>query len=215
MSKIKKTTPVPKKSTAPARKPSKDKAAVQDKAAVHKPAPAKSSTKAVKMPMLIRRRPNIDLLKKAARGPYGRYVKLLLDLRDRLLDEIDFHASDNLKRTQRDASSDLSAYSFHMADAGTDNFDREFALSMVSNEQEALYEINDALKRLEIGAFGTCEMCGKPIPKARLDAIPWTRYTVDCQTEMEKTRQKPSRQVFQMSDFSDAEEEVVEKEEEV
>ncbi|MCC7518916.1 MAG: TraR/DksA C4-type zinc finger protein [Verrucomicrobiae bacterium] len=149
-------------------------------------------------------------LEKALKTPHVRYLKILLDLRDRLLDGIEFHASDNLKRTQRDASSDLSAYSFHMADAGTDNFDREFALSMISNQQEALYEINDAIKRIETGAFGICEMCGKPIPRARLDAIPWTRYTVECQSEVEKTRQRRPRQSFQLSDFGNTEEETAE-----
>ena len=138
---------------------------------------------------------------------------MLLQTRDHLLDNIEFHASDNLKRTQRDASSDLSAYSFHMADAGTDNFDREFALSMVSNEQEALYEINEALKRLENGNYGLCEMCGKPIPKARLDVIPWARCTVECQSELEKNQQKRVPQTFQLSDFGNSEEETVEKEE--
>lgn len=154
------------------------------------------------------------LLAKAAKGVHGRYVKLLLNLRDRLLDGIEFHASDNLKRTQKEASSDLSAYSFHMADAGTDNFDREFALSMVSNEQELLNEINDALKRLESGTYGLCELCGKPIPKARLDAIPWARYTVNCQSEVEKTQQKRSSQTFKLSDFGNSEEETPEKDEE-
>ncbi len=153
-------------------------------------------------------------LAKAAKGPLGKYVKLLLDLRDRLLDDIEFHASDNLKRTQKDASSDLSAYSFHMADAGTDNFDREFALSMVSNEQEALYEINEAFKRIELGTYGLCEMSNKPIPKARLAAIPWARYTVECQTELEKTQQKRAPQTFQLSDFGNSEEETIEKDEE-
>jgi RNA polymerase-binding transcription factor DksA len=156
----------------------------------------------------------VELLKKALKGPYARYLKILLDLRDRLLDDIEFHASDNLKRTQRDASSDLSAYSFHMADAGTDNFDREFALSMVSNEQEALYEINDAIKRIENGTYGTCEMCGKHIPRARLDAIPWTRYTVDCQSEVEKNHHRRPRQSFQLSDFGNTEEEGAEEREE-
>ncbi len=153
-------------------------------------------------------------LDKAAKGPLGKYVKLLLELRDRILDGIEFHASDNLKRTQKDASGDRSAYSFHMADAGTDNFDREFALSMVSNEQELLYEVNEALKRLENGTFGLCEMSGKPIPKARLEVIPWARYTVECQEEIEKTQTKRSPQTFQISDFGNSEEEVVEKDEE-
>ncbi len=182
--------------------------------------PVKAATKPSKKPSAklppehVLPKHRVDLLTKAISGPHGKYVKILLDLRDQLLDNIDFHASDNLKRTQKDASSDLSAYSFHMADAGTDNFDREFALSMVSNEQEALYEINDAMKRLENNTFGVCEMCGKPIPRARLDAIPWTRYTVDCQSEVEKNQQRPSRQTFQLSDFGNSEEEAPEKEEE-
>lgn len=148
------------------------------------------------------------------RGSFSRYARMLLDLRDRLLDDIDFHAGDNLKRTQRDASSDLSAYSVHMADAGTDNFDREFALSMVSNEQEALYEIEDAIKRLNNKSFGTCEMCGKPIPKPRLDALPFARNCVACQDEFEKTNQKRTPETFRMSDLGNAEEEGAEKEEE-
>lgn len=155
-----------------------------------------------------------QLLAKASKGPYGRYVQHLLNIRDRLLDEIEFHASDNLKRTQKEASSDLSAYSFHMADAGTDNFDREFALSMVSNEQELLNEVNDAIKRLESGTYGICEMSGKPISKARLTAIPWARCTVECQSELERTHQKRVPQTFRPSDFGNSEDEVVEKEEE-
>src|SRR5438876_1916318 len=97
----------------------------------------------------------------------GRYMKLLLDLRDHLIDGVSFLASDNLKRSHRDATGELSGYSMHMADAGTDNFDREFALGLVSNEQEALYEIEESLKRLEAGTFGVCEMCEKPIRKER------------------------------------------------
>jgi len=65
----------------------------------------------------------------------GKYRKLLLELRDHLIDGVNFLASDNLKRSNREASGELSGYSLHMADAGTDNFDREFALSLVSNEQ--------------------------------------------------------------------------------
>jgi len=157
----------------------------------------------------------VRLLAKAAKGPYKRYVQLLLNIRDRLLDDIEFHASDNLKRTQKEASSDLSAYSIHMADAGTDNFDREFALGLVSNEQELLNEINAALGRLENGTYGICEISGKPIPKARLDAIPWARYRVECQSELEKTQKKPSQQAFHFAEFGNSEEETLDKEEEV
>jgi RNA polymerase-binding transcription factor DksA len=121
------------------------------------------------------------------------YEKLLLELRDHLLDGINFLASDNLKRSGRDASGDLSAYSTHMADAGTDNFDREFALSLVSNEQEALFEIEEALKRLESGTYGTCEMCEKSIKKERLQAVPFARFCVNCQATVEKEQRRPQQ----------------------
>jgi RNA polymerase-binding protein DksA len=114
--------------------------------------------------------------------------KLLLDLRDHLIDGVNFLANENLKRSNRDASGELSGYSLHMADAGTDNFDREFALSLVSSEQEALYEIAEALKRLEAGEYGRCEMCEKPIVIERLEAVPFTRLCVHCQSQTERDR---------------------------
>ena len=203
---------------AAARKPAK--AVVHKPVKAAKPAhPAKASRKAPKgdereLASYGLEPARIELLKKALKGPHARYLKILLNLRDRLLDDIEFHASDNLKRAQRDASGDLSAYSFHMADAGTDNFNREFALSMVSNEQEALYEINDAIKRVENGTYGICEMSGKPILRARLDAIPWTRYTVECQAEVEKNNHRRPRQGFQLSEFGNTEDESAEQREE-
>ena len=123
-----------------------------------------------------------------------KYKKLLLDLRDHLIDGVNFLASDNLKRTQREASGELSGYSLHMADAGSDNFDREFALSLVSNEQEALYEIEEALKRLEHSTYGVCGNCEKNIMKARLEAVPFARLCVNCQSEIEKDHRRPAPQ---------------------
>src|SRR5687767_5214263 len=73
-----------------------------------------------------------------------------------------------------------------MADSGTDNFDRDFALSLLSSDQDAIYEIEEALKRIERGTYGTCEITGKQIPRARLEAIPWTRFTVEAQAQLEK-----------------------------
>jgi RNA polymerase-binding transcription factor DksA len=123
-----------------------------------------------------------------------KFKKLLLDLRDHLIDGVSFLASDNLKRSNRDASGELSGYSLHMADAGTDNFDREFALSLVSNEQEALYEIEEALKRLEHSTYGICGNCEKPIVKARLEAVPFARLCVHCQSTVEKDPRRPVAQ---------------------
>jgi RNA polymerase-binding transcription factor DksA len=73
-----------------------------------------------------------------------------------------------------------------MADSGTDNFDRDFALSLLSSDQDAIYEIEEALKRIEKNTYGVCELTGKAIPKARLEAIPWTRFTVVAQAQLEK-----------------------------
>jgi RNA polymerase-binding transcription factor DksA len=73
-----------------------------------------------------------------------------------------------------------------MADSGTDNFDRDFALSLLSADQDALYEIDQALKRIEKNTYGICELTGKPIPPARLEAIPWTRFTVQAQAQLER-----------------------------
>jgi RNA polymerase-binding transcription factor DksA len=80
----------------------------------------------------------------------------------------------------------MASYSLHMADSGTDNFDRDFALSLLSSDQDAIYEIEEALRRIEKNSYGICELTGKPIPRARLDAIPWTRFTVEAQAQLER-----------------------------
>lgn len=109
-------------------------------------------------------------------------------LRDRVVDEINFLAGDNLNRSQRESSGDLSSYSFHMADHGTDNFDREFALNLVSSEQDAIYEIDDALRRIQMGVYGACEKCSEMIAKPRLKAQPFAKLCIKCQSEAEKGR---------------------------
>ena len=134
-----------------------------------------------------------------------KFKKLLLDLRDHLIDGVNFLATDNLKRSHRDASGELSGYSLHMADAGTDTFDREFALSLVSNEQEALYEIEEALKRFDQNTYGLCGMCEKPIMKARLEAVPFARLCVNCQSNIERTDRRPVPQGPTFTESADEE----------
>ena len=90
---------------------------------------------------------------------------------------------DDLKK---DSAEEMSNYSMHMADSGTDNFDRDNALSLLSSDQDAVYEIDEALKRIEKNSFGICELTGKNIPKTRLNAVPWARYTVESQARLEK-----------------------------
>jgi len=83
------------------------------------------------------------------------------------------------------AREEQRAFSLHMADAGTDEFDRDFALSMMSSDQNAAYEIDAALARIRDGSYGICELSGQPIEEERLAAIPWTRFSADAQRELE------------------------------
>lgn len=119
---------------------------------------------------------------------YRRYYRLLLDLRKHLTEGIELHSEETLKRSSKEDSGDLSSYGQHMADAGTDTFDRDFALSLVSSEQEALTEIDAAIKRIHSGTYGICEITQKPIAKERLLAVPFTRYSAEAQKDLEKNR---------------------------
>src|SRR5438045_9063863 len=108
----------------------------------------------------------------------------LLQVRDAMVDSMAGVAQDTLR--SRAEGSEASAFGMHQADAGSDAYDRDFALSLLSQEQDALYEIDQALKRIELGTYGICEMSGKQIPRARLEAIPFARFTVKCQSQLEK-----------------------------
>jgi RNA polymerase-binding transcription factor DksA len=119
---------------------------------------------------------------------FKRYYKLLIDLRTHLTAGIELHSEETLKRSAKDDAGDLSSYGQHMADAGTDTFDRDFALSLVSSEQEALSEIEAAIQRIRDGSYGVCEITQKPIAKDRLLAVPFTRYSAEAQKNLERNR---------------------------
>ena len=123
--------------------------------------------------------------------PFTRAQKdKLLQLRDAMVDSMAGVAQDTLRA--RAEGSEASAFGMHQADAGSDAYDRDFALSLLSQEQDALYEIDEALKRIDLGTYGICEMSGKAIPRRRLEAIPFARFTVECQSQLEK-QSKASR----------------------
>jgi DnaK suppressor protein len=136
----------------------------------------------------------------------------LLQLRDSMLDAMAGVAKDNLRT--RAEGSEASAFGMHQADAGSDAYDRDFALSLLSQEQDALYEIEEALKRIETGSYGVCEMSGKPIAHARLEALPFARYTVECQSQIEKQGKVSRARVPVTSLFGLTDEEPGESEEE-
>ena len=117
---------------------------------------------------------------------FRRYYRLLLELRRHVLTQLGEHTEETLLKSSKDDSGDLSGYGQHMADAGTDTFDRDFALSLVSNEQEALSEIEAAIKRVHAGTYGICESSQKPIAKERLLAVPFTRYSAEAKKQVER-----------------------------
>lgn len=124
---------------------------------------------------------------------FRRYYSLLVNMRDALQKGLAFHSESALKKSGKDDAGDLSGYSQHLADAGTDTADRDFALSLISNEQEALKEIADAIERMKKGGYGVCEITGKAIPHARLMAVPFTRYSLEGQKELERNRRAHRR----------------------
>jgi RNA polymerase-binding protein DksA len=113
-----------------------------------------------------------------------KFKELLLAKRGEILGNVSTMENETLKKER----SELSSMPFHMADAGSDNFEQEFALDLMDGEKKMLTEINDALGRIGEGTFGICEGKGESIPKARLNAIPWARYCVACAELKEKGR---------------------------
>jgi RNA polymerase-binding transcription factor DksA len=132
------------------------------------------------------------------RGPQRLTAEELLELeeklreeRAKLMKEVGHLESTVLKVNPRDSAGDLSGYSFHMADAGTDAYERELGFQFASAEGRLLREFNEALRRLYAGEYGVCESCGNAIARARLLAIPTARLCRDCKEKEE--RQKPSQ----------------------
>lgn len=130
--------------------------------------------------------------------------KRLVELRDAYLSSAEGVASESL----RNNDGNESAFGMHQADAGSDAYDRDFALSLLAKEQDAIYEINEALKRVDTGAYGICEMSGDLIPEERLEALPFTRFTVGCQERIEREQRggrwnRPVRSLFGLDESAE------------
>jgi RNA polymerase-binding transcription factor DksA len=136
---------------------------------------------------------------------FRRYYKMLVELRSHVLEKLGEHTEDTLMKSAKDDSGDLSGYGQHMADAGTDTFDRDFALSLVSSEQEALSEIEAAIKRIHDGTYGVCEITQKPIAKERLLAVPFTRYSAEAQKQVERHSHRAQQRGGLFGDSADEE----------
>jgi DnaK suppressor protein len=145
-----------------------------------------------------------------------KFRQMLVAKRNEILGNVTVMEDETLKKER----SELSSMPFHMADAGSDNFEQEFALDLMDSEKKMLVEINDALRRIDDGAFGICEGNGELIPKARLNAIPWARFCVACAELNEKgqltgEKEKPIGLIpFDSQEELDKDEEEDEKEQE-
>lgn len=107
------------------------------------------------------------------------YKQLLLDKMHELVGDVNSIENEALKKSRLDASGDLSSMPIHMADIGTDNYDQEFALNLLDSERKILYEIIEALQKIDKQIYGICEVTGRGISKARLEARPWARYCIE------------------------------------
>ena len=128
-------------------------------------------------------------LKKLPAAELRKYKDLLHKLRDQAVDGISFLAGDNLNRSKSDTTTDRASSD----DQGTDSFDREFALNLVSGEQELLHEIDDAFHRIVEGSYGYCQECDERIEQNRLEALPHAKMCIKCKERLEhgKTRYRP------------------------
>ena len=117
------------------------------------------------------------------------FRQLLVTERAKIANEIKSIAHD-ASRSPRDASGDLSAYTIHMSDMAADTYDRELSTNMVSAEQEVLYQIDDALKRMDEGSFGACSECQHPISMSRLKAVPYASLCIECQRLKEQKKKR-------------------------
>ncbi|MEZ5357665.1 MAG: TraR/DksA C4-type zinc finger protein [Candidatus Zixiibacteriota bacterium] len=121
----------------------------------------------------------------------AKYEKLLLEKRARLLEDIK-ELRESSKDTIKDATGDLSSYSYHMADLGTDAQEREKKYMLASKSGRLIYHLDEALRRIKDGTFGICHECGKEIKKTRLNAVPHARFCIECK-EAEELRKKKSQ----------------------
>ncbi len=116
-----------------------------------------------------------------------KFKKLLLEKREAIVEEITA-MNPQLGTTIRESTGDISSYSYHMADQGTDAMNREIAFMLTSKSGRLLYHIDEALRRIETGEYGKCFGCGKQISVARLEAVPHASFCIECKSAEEEKK---------------------------
>ncbi len=190
--------PVPVKKAA--KKPVAKKSVKAPKKSARKPAPQKPAAKktAVKKSVkTLKKAASPKVMSKPAPAKPGKAFRkeelaafraMLQKQLELVQGNLNALAGDNLKLSPMESTGDISSHSTHMADHGTDNFDRELALSLASSRQDSLYDIEDAIRRIDDGEYGACEACSKPIERPRLKALPFAKKCLACQSEAERGR---------------------------
>ncbi len=193
MAKIKQSKTVTK-ATKTSKKTSKKTAAKKIKKAVNNLLPISEETKELA-------KPNKHFNKRDLLLFRDRLVKI----REQIARKIGLLTADNLTRSEQDNHQD-----FRSEEQGTDNFERDFALNQVSFDQGTIFEIDEALERIRLGLYGICDSCGCGIEKARLNAMPFTRMCVKCQSIAEKGK-KGIRRLENVSLFATQEKSTLEE----
>ncbi|MFQ5750643.1 MAG: TraR/DksA family transcriptional regulator [bacterium] len=118
------------------------------------------------------------------------FKNILLEKREEIINGLGQLKNGEMSATLKDASGENSAYSFHMADVGTDNMEREKAFFFATKEGRFLYHIDQALERIEKNTYGLCQECGNPIGKERLEAVPHARLCITCKSNEENSKKE-------------------------
>ena len=119
-----------------------------------------------------------------------KFEKLLLEKRAQLIEELGLLKKDAMDTTLKETTGDLSSYSYHMADQGTDAMEREKTFLFASKSGRLLYHIDEALRRIRNNTYGICVECAKPIDMTRLEAVPHARLCIDCKEAEEQRKQR-------------------------
>lgn len=121
-----------------------------------------------------------------------KYEKLLREKRARLVEDIK-ELRESSKDTIKDSTGDLSSYSYHMADLGTDAQEREKKYLLASKSGRLIYHLDEAIRRIQNGTYGKCHECGRDIKKSRLNMVPHARFCIECKEAEEQRKHQTPR----------------------
>lgn len=125
--------------------------------------------------------------KKFTKKELDKIKEALIKKKAQILEDFMKLEGESLNKSPKDASGDLSGYSFHMADMASDLHDREISLGLAETEREILFALDDALRRIDEGVYGKCDSCGELISKGRIKVLPQAECCIKCQEKEEKS----------------------------